>query len=77
MITSSMLMANASRVPESTDGKISDTKLFHWAGFTFDWYSRLMRNRNIIDAFFNSLKLAALSSLSPPKGRRPSASHGR
>ena len=42
----------------------NDTKLFHWAGFTFDWYSRLMRNRNIIDAFFNSLKLAALSSLS-------------
>lgn len=42
----------------------NDTKLFHWAGFTFDWYSRLMRNRSIIDAFFNSLKLAALSSLS-------------
>ena len=42
----------------------NDTKLFHWAGFTTDWYVKLFRNRTIIEAFWNSLKLAVLSSLS-------------
>ena len=23
----------------------NDTKLFHWAGFTFDWYRKLFTNR--------------------------------
>lgn len=40
------------------------TKLFSWEGFTFSWYHKLLHNRNIITAFFNSLELAALSSLS-------------
>lgn len=42
----------------------NDTKLFSWEGFTFSWYQKLLHNRNIITAFFNSLELAALSSLS-------------
>ncbi|MCI8650424.1 MAG: ABC transporter permease [Anaerotruncus sp.] len=41
----------------------NDTKLFHWAGFTLDWYRKLARNQTILQAFWNSLKLAALSSL--------------
>ena len=40
----------------------NDTKLFHWAGFTFSWYQKLFHNQTIINAFFNSLKLAVLSS---------------
>lgn len=42
----------------------NDTKLFHWAGFTTDWYVKLFRNRTIITAFWNSLKLALFSSFS-------------
>lgn len=33
----------------------NDTKLFHWAGFTFSWYQKLFHNQTIINAFFNSL----------------------
>ena len=40
----------------------NDTKLFHWAGFTLDWYEKLFHNQTIINAFFNSLKLAVMSS---------------
>lgn len=42
----------------------NDTKMFHWAGFTLDWYSKLLNNMSIRTAFLNSLQLAALSSLS-------------
>ena len=31
----------------------NDTKLFHWAGFTFSWYQKLFHNQTIINAFFN------------------------
>lgn len=40
----------------------NDTKLFHWAGFTLDWYEKLFSNRQIIDAFWNSITLGLLSS---------------
>ena len=42
----------------------NDTKLFHWAGFTFSWYGKLFRNQTLINAFFNSLELALISSAS-------------
>ena len=40
----------------------NDTKLFQWEGFTLDWYRKLMTNRVIGQAFWNSVKLAVLSS---------------
>ena len=42
----------------------NDTKLFHWAGFTFSWYGKLFHNQTLINAFFNSLELALISSAS-------------
>ena len=42
----------------------NDTKLFHWAGCTFSWYGKLFRNQTLINAFFNSLELALISSAS-------------
>ena len=42
----------------------NDTKLFHWAGFTFSWYGKLLHNQKILSAFANSLELALLSSVS-------------
>lgn len=41
----------------------NDTKLFHWAGFTFAWYEKLFHNAQIISAFWTSLELALTSSL--------------
>ncbi|MGI6200395.1 MAG: ABC transporter permease [Christensenellales bacterium] len=41
----------------------NSTKLFHWEGFTLDWYVKLWNDRIIQQAFFNSLKVAVLSSL--------------
>ena len=41
----------------------NDTKLFHWEGFTLSWYQELFQDRTIITAFWNSLKLAVMSSL--------------
>lgn len=40
----------------------NDTKLFHWAGFTTAWYTKLLANQTIINSLWNSLKLAVLSS---------------
>jgi spermidine/putrescine transport system permease protein len=42
----------------------NDSKLFQWEGFTLGWYEKLLQNRAIGEAFWNSLKLAVLSSLS-------------
>lgn len=33
-----------------------------WAGWTLDWYRKLMKNRSLLEALKNSLVLAALSS---------------
>ena len=41
----------------------NDTKLFEWKGFTWGWYEKLFQNKTILQAFWNSLKLAVLSSL--------------
>ena len=41
----------------------NDTKLFHWEGFTLDWYVQLFGDRTIQRALWNSLVLAALSTL--------------
>ena len=38
----------------------NDTKLFHWAGFTFSWYQKLFHNQTIINAFLTAWKLAVL-----------------
>lgn len=35
-----------------------------WAGFTLDWYRKLMHNRALMEALANSLVLALVSSLS-------------
>ena len=42
----------------------NDTKLFHWAGFTFSWYGKLFHNQTLSTRFFNSLELALISSAS-------------
>lgn len=34
-----------------------------WTGFTFDWYGRVFRNGSLIEAFTNSLTIAAISTL--------------
>ncbi len=42
----------------------NSTELFHWEGFTLDWYTKLFSNRTIQRAFMNSVWLAVLSALS-------------
>lgn len=42
----------------------NDSKLFQWEGFTLQWYAKLFSNKTIQIAFWNSLKLAVLSSFS-------------
>jgi spermidine/putrescine transport system permease protein len=34
-----------------------------WTGFTFDWYGKVFNDSDLIDAFVNSLTIAALSTL--------------
>ncbi len=34
-----------------------------WKGFTFDWYGRLLQNAGLLDAFRNTLVLAAVSTI--------------
>ncbi len=34
-----------------------------WTGFTFDWYIKLFNNQQIIDAFFNSLFVAVVTTI--------------
>jgi spermidine/putrescine transport system permease protein len=34
-----------------------------WRGFTLDWYARILDNRELLQALFNSLTVAALSML--------------
>lgn len=41
----------------------NNTKLFHWEGFTLDWYAKLFHNQGILDSLRNSLILALMSSL--------------
>lgn len=41
----------------------NSTKLFHWESFTLDWYIKLFQNASLVSAFWSSLRLAVLSSL--------------
>lgn len=41
----------------------NDTKMFHWAGFTFSWYGKLFQNQKLVSSFFTSISLALMSSL--------------
>ncbi len=41
----------------------NDSKLFQWSGFTLDWYRELLDNKNIQQAFWNSIELAVISSV--------------
>lgn len=34
-----------------------------WTGFTFDWYAKVFGNQELIEAFLNSLTIAALSTI--------------
>lgn len=34
-----------------------------WKGFTLDWYVRLFQNSQLLDAFFNSMTVAVVSSI--------------
>jgi spermidine/putrescine transport system permease protein len=38
-------------------------RTIRWEGFTFDWYGRMMDDAALIDAFTNSLTIAAISTL--------------
>nr|WP_256941378.1 ABC transporter permease [Bacillus sp. EAC] len=34
-----------------------------WSGFTFDWYLNLFNNPQVVDAFFNSLMIAVITTI--------------
>ncbi|MEO0031104.1 MAG: hypothetical protein RIS94_862 [Pseudomonadota bacterium] len=38
-------------------------RTIRWEGFTLDWYGRMMNDGALIDAFINSLTIAALSTM--------------